>query len=42
MLGNWSFGDYFKEDSIAWSFEFLTSQHWLGLDPKKIAVSVFE
>ena len=42
MLGNWSFGDYFKEDSIAWSFEFLTSQNWLGLDPKKIAVSVFE
>jgi alanyl-tRNA synthetase len=42
MLGNWSFGDYFKEDSIAWSWEFLTSKDWLGLDSRKIAVSVFE
>lgn len=41
MLGNWSLGDYFKEDSIAWSFEFLTGQKWLGLDVKKIAVTVF-
>jgi alanyl-tRNA synthetase len=42
MLGNWSLGDYFKEESIAWSFEFLTSDHWLGIDPKKIYVTVFE
>lgn len=42
MLGNWSLGDYFKEESIAWSFEFLTSKEWLGIDPKKIYVTVFE
>lgn len=42
MLGNWSLGDYFKEESIAWSFEFLTSDRWLGIDPKKIYVTVFE
>lgn len=42
MLGNWSLWDYFKEESIAYSFEFLTSKDWLALDPKKIAVTVFE
>lgn len=42
MLGNWSFGDYFKKDAIEWSYEFLTSKEWLGLDPKMIAVSVFQ
>jgi len=42
MLGNWSLGDYFKEESIAYSFEFLTSKDRLGLDPRKIAVTVFE
>ena len=42
MLWNWSLWDYFKEESIAYSFEFLTSSDWLNLDPKKIAVSVFE
>lgn len=42
MLWNWSLWDYFKEESIAWSFEFLTSQKCLWLDPKKIAVTVFE
>jgi alanyl-tRNA synthetase len=42
MLGNWSLGDYFKEDAIKWSYEFLTSPKWLGLDKNRIAVSVFE
>jgi alanyl-tRNA synthetase len=42
MLGNWSLGDYFKKESIEWSWEFLTSADWLGLDPKMISVTVFE
>jgi non-canonical purine NTP pyrophosphatase (RdgB/HAM1 family) len=42
MLGNWSLGDYFKEDAIKWSYEFLTSSQWLGLDKERLAVSVFE
>ncbi|MDQ7009337.1 MAG: alanine--tRNA ligase [Candidatus Gracilibacteria bacterium] len=42
MLGNWSLGDYFKKESINYSYEFLTSLDWLALDPKKIAVTVFE
>ncbi len=42
MLGNWSLGDYFKEDAIKWSFEFLTDKKWLGLDPKKLAFTVYE
>lgn len=40
MLGNWSLGDFFKEDQIAWSFEFLTQT--LELPLKRLAVSVFE
>jgi len=41
MLGNWSLGDYWKKEAIEYSFEFLTSKKWLGLDKNKIAVSVF-
>ncbi|HNW96620.1 MAG TPA: alanine--tRNA ligase-related protein [Candidatus Paceibacterota bacterium] len=41
MLGNWSLGDYFKEDAIKWSWEFLTDKQWLGLDKNRLAVSVF-
>ena len=42
MLWNWSLWDYFKKESIAYSWEFLTSEKWLNLDPRKIAVTVFE
>ncbi len=43
MLGNWSLGDYFKKESITWSYEFLTdSVDGLGLSPKRLAVTVFE
>ncbi|MFA5745828.1 MAG: alanine--tRNA ligase [archaeon] len=41
MLGNWSLGDYFKKESIAYSYEFLTSKQWLALDKNRIAVTVF-
>jgi alanyl-tRNA synthetase len=42
MLGNWSLGDYFKDESIRMSWEFLTSKDWLALDPEMISVTVFE
>ena len=43
MMGNWSLGDYFKEDAIKWSYEFLTSkEEGLGLDPRRLYVTVFE
>src|SRR5512146_860641 len=38
MLGNWSLGDYFKNEAIRWSYEFLTSREWLGFDPAKLSV----
>lgn len=42
MLGNWSLGDYFKNESINWSFEFLTKAEWLNIPIDKISVTVFE
>lgn len=43
MLGNWSLGDYFKDESIKWSYELLTSkEEGFGLDPKRLYVTVFE
>ncbi|QGM80947.1 alanine--tRNA ligase [Otariodibacter oris] len=42
MLGNFSFGDYFKKDAISYAWEFLTSSEWLGLPKEKLWVTVYE
>ncbi len=40
MLGNFSIGDYFKEESIIWAWEFLTDKKWIGFDPEKLSVTI--
>ena len=42
MLGNFSFGDYFKRESLNWSWEFLTSPQWVGLEPERMYPTVYE
>ena len=41
MLGNFSIGDYFKQDAIPWAWEFLTSEEWIGFDKDKMYVTVY-
>ncbi|NME99852.1 alanine--tRNA ligase [Aneurinibacillus aneurinilyticus] len=40
MLGNFSIGDYFKEEAIVWAWEFLTSPEWIGFDPEKLSITI--
>jgi len=42
MMGAWSLGDYFKKDALMRTWEFLTNSKWLGIDPRMLAITVFE
>jgi alanyl-tRNA synthetase len=42
MLGNFSFGDYFKHEAIHWAWEFLTARNWLNIAPEKLSVTVYQ
>ena len=42
MLGNFSFGDYFKKDAIAYAWELITSPEWFGIDKAKLYVTIFK
>jgi alanyl-tRNA synthetase len=42
MLGNFSFGDYFKREAIHWAWEFLTARNWLNIAPEKLTISVYQ
>lgn len=42
MLGNFSFGDYFKQDAIRFAWEFITSKDWLGIDKSRLLVTVYQ
>ncbi|MHA1728644.1 MAG: alanine--tRNA ligase [Promethearchaeota archaeon] len=42
MLGNWSLGDYGKQEAISWSYAFLTEEKWLNMDPKMLSVTLYE
>src|ERR1039458_3228204 len=42
MLGNWSFGDYFKQEAIEWAWELITSKKWFGFPPERLYATVYK